>query len=178
MMHFAGFAGFHDDTNPSPELLLNQMMVNGRNRQQRTDWHVVFIDTTVSQRHQRATVFDRLFGFSTNAIKRIHKPSFAVGLFEGHVDLRGLPTAMSQPMNGGHLIGVQDRRFGKQPSTLFVGRFQQVTFGPDISGHRHHDLFANRIDRRVGNLSKQLAKVIVQQPRLVTQTSERCIVTH
>ena len=81
-------------------------------------------------------------------------------------------------MNGGHLIGVQNRRFGKQPSTLLVGRFQQVTFGADISCHRHHNFFTNRIDRWVGDLGKQLAKVIVQQPWLVTQTSQRCIVTH
>ena len=62
--------------------------------------------------------------------------------------------------------------------TLFFRGFQQVAFGADKTLDRHHDFFTDRVDRRIGDLGKQLSEVIVEQARFVTQTSQRRVITH
>ena len=43
--------------------------------------------------------------------------------------------------------------------------FENVALGADVAGQRHHHLFADRIDRRVGDLREQLLEIIEQQLR-------------
>ena len=44
---------------------------------------------------------------------------------------------------------------------------QQVRTGPEVRNERHHQLLADRIDRRVGDLGEELLEVVVEEPRLV-----------
>ena len=48
-------------------------------------------------------------------------------------------------------------------------RLQQIALGPDRRAHRRHELFANRVERRVRHLREQLLEIVVEQPRLVRQ---------
>ncbi len=66
-----------------------------------------------------------------------------------------------------------------QQAVAVLGRgIEQVLLGPDVAFQRHDHFFADRIDRRVGDLSKQLLEVVVDHPRLVAQTGDRTIVAH
>ena len=42
----------------------------------------------------------------------------------------------------------------------------------------HHQLLADRIDRRIGDLGKELLEISVKQTRLERKHSQRCVVTH
>ena len=55
---------------------------------------------------------------------------------------------------------------------------QQVRPRPDHRDQRHHQLLADRIDRRVGDLREILLEVVVQQLRLVRQHGERRVGAH
>ena len=45
--------------------------------------------------------------------------------------------------------------------------FENIALSADVAGERHHQFFANRIDRGVGNLREQLLKVVEQRLRPV-----------
>ena len=59
------------------------------------------------------------------------------------------------------------------------GRFlENVAFAADVADERHDHLFANRIDGRIGHLSKELLEVIEERLRLIRETSERRVGSH
>ena len=55
---------------------------------------------------------------------------------------------------------------------------QQVRPRPDHRDQRHHQLLADRIDRRVGDLGEVLLEVVVEQLRLARQHGERRVGAH
>ena len=72
----------------------------------------------------------------------------------------------------------EDRMLDGEAVALLFGRFEEVAFGADIALQRHDDLFADRIDRRIGHLGEQLPEIVVQHPRLIAQTLECRVVPH
>ncbi len=66
----------------------------------------------------------------------------------------------------------------QQAMTVLGRRLEQILLRTDVALQRHDDFFANRIDRRIGDLRKQLLEVVVDHPRLVAQAGERTVVAH
>src|SRR5882757_9250466 len=56
--------------------------------------------------------------------------------------------------------------------------YEDVALGSDVADERHHHLFTNGIDRRVGHLRKQLLEVVEERLWSVRQTSQRSIRSH
>src|SRR6266853_1609094 len=55
---------------------------------------------------------------------------------------------------------------------------ENVALASDVTDERHHDLFANRVNRRIGDLREELLEIIEQRLRTVRETSERRIRPH
>ena len=55
---------------------------------------------------------------------------------------------------------------------------QQITFSTDGGDRRSDDLFADTVDRRIGNLSEELMEVVIDQLRFVREYSNRCVCAH
>ena len=55
---------------------------------------------------------------------------------------------------------------------------EDVSFASDVGVERHHQAFANRIDRGIGDLREGLLEIIEQQLRLVGQASQRRVDAH
>ena len=55
---------------------------------------------------------------------------------------------------------------------------EQVRPRTDERHERHHELFADRVDRRVGHLREQLLEVVVEDLRPVRQHRQRGVVAH
>ncbi len=68
-------------------------------------------------------------------------------------------------------------RHGQAVAMLRTG-IEQVPLGSDEALQRHHDFFADRIDRRIRDLGEQLLEVVVQHSRLIRQTGECRVVAH
>ena len=58
------------------------------------------------------------------------------------------------------------------------GLVQQILLAADIAFHRHHHLFPDGIDGRVGHLGEELLEVVVEQRRLVGENRQRRIRAH
>ena len=56
--------------------------------------------------------------------------------------------------------------------------FKDISFLPQISFQAHHQFFADRVNRRIGNLREALPKEAVQGLRQAGQHSQRRVVTH
>ena len=56
--------------------------------------------------------------------------------------------------------------------------FQDVPLRANVADERHHHLFANRINRRVGYLSEELLEIIEQRLWPVTQAGQRRVCSH
>src|SRR6266481_1554847 len=60
-----------------------------------------------------------------------------------------------------------------------LGLFREnVALASDVADERHHNLFANRVNRRIRDLRKELLEIIKQRLRTVRETSERRIRPH
>ena len=60
----------------------------------------------------------------------------------------------------------------------FRARVEDVGFLAQLRGQRHHAVFAQGIDRRVGDLGEGLAEIIVQRTRLPAQHRHRRVIAH
>ena len=78
----------------------------------------------------------------------------------------------------GDLVVVEHREIDLDLPARLGARLEQVVFGADGHAHRRDELFANRIERRVGDLREQLLEVVVEQPRLVRQHRQRRVGAH
>ena len=55
---------------------------------------------------------------------------------------------------------------------------QQIALGPDRGFHGRDQLFADLIERRVGDLGEQLLEVVVERPRTIRQHGQRGVGAH
>ena len=78
----------------------------------------------------------------------------------------------------GEFVVVDDRERQRQLAAALRSGFEQVGFGPDRRRHRGDDLFADRVQRRVGHLGEQLLEVVEQQTRTLGQHGERGVGAH
>ena len=58
------------------------------------------------------------------------------------------------------------------------GFFEQVAFASEAGFKRHYHRLANRVYRRIGDLSELLAEIIIQRTMLCRQHRERGVVAH
>ncbi len=121
---------------------------------------------------------DRLGGLATNAVQCRLEPGHPFGPRIGDVDRPRFPAAVIEMPQRRQLAIGEDRMLDGQAMALLFGRFEKVAFRTDIALQRHDDLFADRIDRRIGHLREQLPEIVVQHPRLIAQTFERRVVPH
>ena len=55
---------------------------------------------------------------------------------------------------------------------------EHIALAPELGRQRHHAVFAQRIDRRIGDLREGLAEAVVQRPHLLRQRGHRHVVAH
>ena len=61
---------------------------------------------------------------------------------------------------------------------VFRSLLQHVALLTDIDGGGSYDLLADRIDRRIGYLGKELLEVVKQRLMLLGKHSQRTVCTH
>ena len=85
---------------------------------------------------------------------------------------------MIHVLERGQLLVRQNRVRHAQPMGVLFGRFEQIPLGADVALQRHDHFFADRIDRRIGDLREELLEVVVQHPRLVGEARQARVVAH
>ena len=163
MHDLPGLAGFHHEAHLGAGALPNEVVVDGRSGQQGGDGHAVGIDTAI--------------GENDDVAPPAHRPgSLAAEPIQG-----GLQSAASVCFREMHLQGlgaeVLDRGL-PDPTQLEIGQHgalqfeqagvpggfvQEILLAADITLYRHHHLFPDGIDGRIGHLGEELLEVVVEQ---------------
>jgi hypothetical protein len=112
----------------------------------------------VADRHQRVAQV---------AVGRVAEVDALVGV----VGIGMVEQGMEAPLG-------EHRRLDDQPLGVRLGLLEQVLLGAEHRLQRHHDLLAQRIDRRVGDLRELLAERVVERAHAAGEHRQRGVVAH
>ena len=83
-----------------------------------------------------------------------------------------------QRLEARHLRVVEERALAEDHPAALGLRIEQVALGADRRADRGHELLADRVERRVGDLREQLLEVVGQRPRAAAEHGEGRVVAH
>src|SRR5690606_36897612 len=178
VMHYAGFAAFDDDADFAALRRAHQVMPTLTRSEQRRHRHAIGAERPIGQDDEAATIGDGLRGFAAQPLERAPQTAVAVRFREGDIDDARLPALVIDMAQRRQFFIGQNRVRYAQAVRVLLGLLQQVALRTDITLERHHHFFANRIDRRIGDLREQLLEIVVNHSRLVGQARERAVVAH
>ena len=167
VVHLAGLTRLDDDADPCPQLLPHESMVDSPGGEERTDRHAIGAGGPIGEHDQCEAIVDRLGGLGADPLDGGPQAGVALTPRVGDIDRLRLPAPMVEALDGGQLLVGEDRVGHAQPMALLRGGLEQIALRPDVAFQRHDHLFADRIDRRIGDLCKELLKVVGDEPRLV-----------
>ncbi|MNV07343.1 hypothetical protein D3C71_977650 [compost metagenome] len=181
MVDFARFTGFHDETDRGAQTLADQVMVHGGRRQKCRDRDAVRAELTVGENDDVVAAANGGFRPLAQAVEHF-RHAFRTALhIIGEVERLGVETVF-RVADGADLFQIaigQDRLAHFQ--TLGTGRalvIEKVRAWANERNEAHHQFFADRIDRRVGDLREVLLEIGVEQLRLVRHGRNRRIGAH
>ena len=182
MMHLARLAGFHHHADRGAQSVADQVVVHRRGRQQHRDRNAVGAGLAVGQDDDIAAGAHLFLGALAQFVER---PAHTVGAMLGREgDVEGVRLEMI----AAHLRDRTDFfqvRVGQDRLAHFQAlgvrhalEIEQIGPRPDDGHQAHHQLFADRIDRRVGHLREVLLEIGEQRLRPVGQRRNRRVVAH
>jgi hypothetical protein len=180
-MHFARLAGFHHEAHGGAQALADQVMMHGCGCQQRRDRNPVRTDLPIRQDDDVVAAGDRFLGPVAQPLERSLHAVRALVARIGDVERLGVEAVLGVTDRTDLLeIAVgQDRLPHFEPlllcRTLVV---KHVRARPDERDQAHHQLFADRIDRRVGDLGEVLLEIGVKQLRFLRHRRNRRVGAH
>ncbi len=150
-------------------------------RQQGRDGSVLRSHPAIRQDDEIVTGSDGGADLAEQPLQRSFQPHGPVPGREEDRQGDGLETARPaavQPAELVQLLVLQDGRIQLDLPGGHGGRLQQIALRADGGLHRHDDLFADAIDRRVGHLGEQLLEVVVQQLRPIREDRQGRVIAH
>ncbi len=169
VVHLAGVAGLDDEADLGARLLTNQVVVHGRGEEQRRDRRVVLGGLTVREHDDACATLDCLRDLVLDALERT--TDTVAAFLDGGVQAADHDAAEAREFavvvdvnELRQVVVVQDRL---RERNLLAGvriRVQQVTLGADGRAEAGDNLFTDRVERRVGDLSEELREVVEQHP--------------
>ena len=183
MMHLARVAGLDDEADRGAQALADQVMVDAGGGEQRRDRHAVRADHAVGQdddvvcRRARPPRRARTAASSAAAM-----PSAPLLDRIGDVERLRLERVVVHVADGADLLQIlvgEDRLAHFEALALALAlEVEEVRPRPDERDEAHHQLLADRVDRRVGDLGEVLLEIGVEQLRLVGERRDRRVVAH
>jgi hypothetical protein len=178
VVHFPRIAGFHHECAPGAQTFTDQVMVHAGGRQKARDRRQLLIDPAVGEKEHGMPGEHGLLCLLAQPVQRLFE---AGAPFGGRVQHRQRHRPESRHLGVAdlrHALVVDDRVLDDDlPARLRLGH-QQVAFGTDRRFHRGHQLLADCVERRVGDLREQLLEVVVEQARALRQHRERRVGAH
>ena len=182
VVHLTGAAGFHHQTGAGAQALGDQMLVNGRQGQDRRNGHLGGADGAVADDQNIVATLDVVHGFSAKGSQlgfhALVAPQQRVGDVQGGAFELALGHALDVAQLG-HVLEVQHRLAHLQAhGRVDLVDVEQIGLGADKRHQGHDDGLADRVDGRVGHLRKQLLEVVVERFVFVRQNGQGAVVAH
>ena len=181
VVHLARFAGLDHHADGGAQSLADQVMMHRRGREQRRDRNAVRAGLAVGQDDDVVAVAHRLLGVLAQARERVLHAARAMLDRVGDVE-RARVELLLDMADRADLLQIlvgEDRLAHFEP--LLLGEplgIEQVGARSDEGHERHHQLLADRVDRRVGHLREVLLEIGVEQLRLVGERRDRRVGAH
>jgi hypothetical protein len=182
VMHFARLARLDDEADGRAQTLADQMMMHARGREQRGDRNAVRAGRAVGQDDDVDIVLHGLFGGGAQGFERAGDAFRAFFGGIGRVERARIEGRAVEAGDRADLlkIVVRENRLAHFEA-LALRRalvIENVRPRPDEGHEAHHDLFADRVDRRVRDLGEVLLEIGVEQLRLVGEGGNGRVVAH
>ena len=192
-MHgLADFAAFHDECRLHALAHGDEIVVDGAHGQQRGDIAACYLSrrqvALVGKDDVVVTVIDSFLGILAELVEG-HAEVFA-GLriprftslrmsLEDHRQLDGVETLVPDVTENVELGVVQDGMGQSHHLAVgLVGVQDASAHASDIFGERHHEVLADGVDGRVGDLGELLTEIVEEHLWLVGEHGERRVVAH
>ena len=182
LMHFVGFAGLDHESDGGAQPLADQVMMHGRHRQQRRDGDAAGRNGAVRQDDDVGAVAQSRLGVLAEAVDgALHARGAEIGGI-GDVKRRAaegrVAVAVQRADAVEHIVAQDGLRHFKTLQLRASAEIQEVRPGSNERHQRHDQLFADRIDGRIGDLGEVLLEIGVEQLGLAGQRRHRRVVAH
>ena len=181
VVNLARLPGFEDESDLRPRPGPDQVVVDRRDRQQGRDRGIVGVMAAIGQDDDVVAFGDRLRAAVAEFFDRFAEPGAAVGY--GEEDRQGdrleaMWVAGRKMADLLELFVREDRRGHLQLMGRLRFGLQEVSLRADRHLGGHDDLFADGVDRRVGDLGEELLEVGVEQLGPLGEHRQSGVVAH
>ena len=153
-------------------------MMDRRDAEQARNRRPLFIDAAVAEDQELVPILDRLGGLLAHSVDRRAEPIRPFGHTEQHAQRLALEMRIGDPADLLQ-IGIRENRLlDLDAAAGFRRLIHEIGLRPDVGHQRHHELLADRIDRRIRHLREQLLEILEEQLRPIGQHRERRIRPH
>ena len=153
-----------------------------RREQQRRDRRPLLVGVAIGEHEDPLALGDRARRLGAHAVERVLQRGPTPGhLEQAGDDLGGElgPVAVAVDVDQlGELVVVDDRERQLDLHARLRPRIEQVAFRADGARQRRDQLFADGVERRVGDLGEELLEVVEQQARTVREHGDRRVGAH
>ena len=167
MMHFARLTRFDHETDSDATSVAHQMMVHAGGRERSRDRCVLAIDPAIRQDDEGITFVDRGIGRRAHRVQRALQAGRAFTHRVNGGNGFGAKAQRAQVAQLLEIMVVDHRRIQLDLTTTHCGRGEQIAFRTDRRAELGHQLFANAVERRIGDLCEQLLEIVVEQARAI-----------
>ena len=182
VMDFARLAGLDDQPEQGAEPRPHEVVVHRRGAQQRRDGDAVVVDRAVAEHQDVVALLAGPLGLGADRLERRAHPFRAVRRGIGQVQGDGPERVVGDLADRADLleilVGQHRLAHFETPLRRRVVDAQQVGARADEGQQRHHQLLADRVDRRVGDLGEDLLEIRIQQLGARRQRRNRGVGAH
>ena len=178
VMDVAWLSRLDHEAGAQPGAAADEVVVDGRNGEQRRHRHPLGTEIAVGQDQDVGAVLDVAGGLGTQVVEAQLHPVRPLLDRPRDVQRGCVEHVVGYLAEFLQLVVSQDRLVHDEHVRLLGHLGHQVDLGADAGLKAHHDLLAQRIDRRIGDLREQLLEVR-EQRRLAVGEHRQCgVVAH
>ncbi|MNM42837.1 hypothetical protein D3C81_536830 [compost metagenome] len=175
MVRIARGAGLDDQVDVAAQAHLGQVVMHRAGRQQRMHHRPLRHRVTVGQQQHHHAIARGLLALRADALDAgLDAFLDAVGQIDQTIAVDVLLHLQQLPQ----LALAEHRRVEDDVVHRLRAGVEDVGFLAELGTQRHRAFFAQRIDRRVGDLREGLAEVVVQRPRVAAEHGDGRVVAH
>ena len=176
VMRIARGAGFDQQVHVAAQARAHQVQVDRAGRQQRVHGHGAALGVAVAEQQDFDARTRRRLGLGAEAAQRTFE-GFGLGVEVQMQQAVGIGEAR-QRQQLPQLALREHRRVQQHVVHVVRAVEKDVALAADLRGQRHDRAFAQRIDRRIGDLGEGLAEAVVERPYALADRRHRHIVAH
>ena len=182
MVRLKRTSGFDDKTGIRSETCRDQVLVNRTDSKRHRDCDTLFAHLPIRQDQNVVAVFNGIHSPCTKRSQTSFYTFFAPGNTISRVNFIGAELISGVAVDAAHLRHFfhTENRLGEFQTQrrVDVVDVEKIRTRTHEGNQRHHKLFADRINRRIGHLSKQLTEVLIERLGSVREHRKRCVVSH